>query len=142
MLELSANAGAISGGRLFRGEYFWKYLERPKALRSPNRVSLNPPGTFTDSRCVSDRKGFVCSPDCWNPSISSCIPERRAVLAGYPTRRWILVRQNTRTRLPALLRHRIPAWRRSIHFGRRDKLGNDGADAGFPSSSRFSIERS
>src|SRR5215510_14405127 len=42
----------------------------------------------------------------------------------------------------ALFRRRLPAWRRSMDFSRRHKLGHDGADAGFASScGQFNIQR-
>src|SRR5262245_16393318 len=74
------------------------------------------------------------------------VTDRRSKSMACPveesTRGRLLVCQNMGGGIPAVFRERLPAWRRSMDFSRRHKLGHDGADAGFASSrGQFNIQR-
>ena len=60
------------------------------------------------------------------------LPARGAVFAEHAAGGWLLVRQNARDGVPAVLRRRLPSCLRSMDFGRGDKLGDPRPVLGVP----------
>ena len=113
-----------------------------KKMQVDTRIRRRLVGLAIDGKQrVYDGQDLICFADRRSCSVRSHIPTWCAVPVEFSVRRRIVVCPNTSARVTALFRYRLPLRRRSIYFGRRHQLGNNGADAGVSSSRRqFNIQ--